>query len=65
MAAATRSTVEWAASDNIPREPVRTPVRNLRTVIPSAAKTENRAAERFSLDVERTFSDGTAELIYS
>jgi hypothetical protein len=46
MPAAMRSMAEWAASESMPREPVRTPVRSLRRVMPRAAKRDDCAAER-------------------
>ena len=48
MVAATRSTEEWAASDSMPSEPVRMPVRSLSAVMPRAARTEKRAAARLA-----------------
>src|SRR5665213_1120658 len=48
IAAAMRSIAECAASDNMPREPVRIPVRNLSSVMAAAASTEESAAERLA-----------------
>ncbi len=47
MAAAMRSMPEWAASESMPSEPVRRPVRSLSSVMTRAARTEKSAAERF------------------
>ncbi len=48
MAAAMRSMPEWAASESMPSEPVRMPVTSLSRVMARAARTEKRAAVRFS-----------------
>src|SRR5690349_7116338 len=48
MAAAARSMPEWAASESIPSEPVKRPVRSLSSVMMSAAKTDSSAAERLA-----------------
>ena len=51
MAAAMRSMPEWAASESMPSEPVRRPVRSLSSVMAKAASTEKSAAERLALCV--------------
>ena len=48
IAEAMRSMEECAASDNMPSEPVRSPVMSLSSVISEAAKTEKIAAERLA-----------------
>src|SRR6185437_13420427 len=61
MAAAQRSMPEWAASESMPREPVKMPVINLSSVMMSAAKTDSSAAERLAACVCAT-SSGVAVL---
>src|ERR1035438_10294567 len=48
MAEAMRSMAEWAASLNMPSEPVRMPVSNLSSATMPAAMTEKIAAERLA-----------------
>jgi hypothetical protein len=49
MAEAIRSMAEWAASLNIPSDPVSRPVTNLSKATTAAATTEKTAAERFAV----------------
>ena len=48
MAEAMRSMAEWAASLNIPSDPVSRPVTSLSNATTAAAATEKAAAERFA-----------------
>ena len=60
MAEAMRSMPEWAASDNMPSEPVRRPVTSLRRVMTAAAATEDSAARRLVAAAERGWAGGCA-----
>jgi hypothetical protein len=48
---AMRSMKECAASESMPTEPVRRPVRSLSRVMPRAAKAEDCAAERLAFEL--------------
>src|ERR1035438_5512519 len=63
MAAATRSSPEWAASERMPRLPLLMPTMTLSRVIPTAAKTEFKATAFFSICIPAMLTDSAIIVI--